>query len=489
MNKLDRDLSKRIREWRLNPIQFVWDNFQVDPDEWQKDYLWALASDDPIKQRIALNACAGPGKSAGLAWGGWWVMVCMGGPGEHPKGAAVSTTKDNLEDNLWPEFSKWLQRSQYIRDRFEWSARAVYSKEFPDTWFISARTWNKSATQEEQGRTLSGLHSEYVIVLIDESGDIPVSVLKSGEQAMSNCKWGKIVQAGNPISHAGMLYAASTDLADQWFSINITGDPDNPKRSKRIDITWAREQIEKYGRHDPWVKAYILGEFPEAGFNQLLSPDEVLRSMNRSYKDHEFAHAQKRIGVDAARFGDDPWVFFPRHGMVAYHPLELRGMRTDDIAARLIKGKQKFDSELEFVDGTGGYGSGVIDALYSAGHEPQEIHFSSKALDGRYFNKRTEMWFLMADWVKDKGQLPKDNILKKELCSPMYTFQNGKMKLEDKDQIKKRLGFSPNRADALALTFALPDMPGAEMQKALERIERNRQKREDYDPFSAEHMV
>lgn len=481
--------DRKLRDWRLNPVQFVWDNFKVDPDVWQKEFLEAFASGDRDKQRIALNACAGPGKSAGLSWAGWNFMGCYGKAGEHPKGAAVSTTQVNLEDNLWPEFSKWRQRSPYLMDFFEWSAKAVYCKEFPDTWFISARTWNKSASPEEQGRTLSGLHSEYVLVLIDESGDIPISVLKSGEQALSRCRWGKIIQAGNPISHAGMLYAASAELADQWYSINITGDPDDPRRSKRIDIDWARDQIKKHGRHDPWVMAYILGVFPEAGFNQLLGPDEVRISMERNIDKDQFMHSQKRIGVDAARFGNDPWIFFPRQGLMSWQCLELRGMRTAAITARLIRGKHRFGSEMEFLDVTGGYGSGVADAMVDAMYPTQEINFSGKAADPRYFNKRSEMWFLMADWVKRKGQLPNDPILKKELCAPMYTFQAGKLKLEEKDQIKKRLGFSPNRADGLCLTFALPDMPSAELAQALDRIEDNRQKREEYDPFASEHMV
>ena len=65
----------------------------------------------------------------------------------------------------------------------------------------------------------------------------------------------------------------------------------------------------------------------------------------------------------------------------------------------------------------------------------------------------------MAEWVKGQGVLPRIGELTFELIAPTYTFGNGQFVLEEKDQVKKRLGRSPDLADALALTFGLPDMP------------------------------
>jgi hypothetical protein len=69
------------------------------------------------------------------------------------------------------------------------------------------------------------------------------------------------------------------------------------------------------------------------------------------------------------------------------------------------------------------------------------------------------MWFAMADWVKGGGVLPNLPELVGELSTPTYTFVRGKFQMEPKDQVKERLGRSPDLADALALTFGLPDMP------------------------------
>lgn len=225
----------KLKRYRENILQFVLEEFQATPDKWQELGLLAFASDDPKTFRISLQACAGPGKSTLLCWCGWWFLLVMGDVGEHPKSAAVSITSDNLKDNLWSEMSKWQSRSELLMSAFEWTQTRIYAKDHPNTWFMAARGFAQTADTEAIGRTLSGLHSKYVLYLIDESGDIPPSIIKSAEQGLSTKPiFGKILQAGNPTSHDGMLYAAATTLRDQWHIIRITGDPDDANRSQGL---------------------------------------------------------------------------------------------------------------------------------------------------------------------------------------------------------------------------------------------------------------
>lgn len=476
---------ENILRYRSDPIAFVRDQFNVEPDNWQKKALLAFSNRDERIMRICLSACAGPGKSALLAWCGWLFLSCYGEKGEHPKGAVVAVTQDNLKDNLWAELSKWQQRSEFLMAKFKWTKERIFSLEFPETWFLSARSFAKTANAEEQGRTLSGVHSKYVLFLIDESGDIPTTVLKAAEQALSTAdkRFARVLQAGNPTSHEGMLYAAQTNLAEDWFTIKITGDPEDPDRSPRIDIEWAAAQIEKYGRDDPWVMSYILGQFPASGINTLLSLEDVDKAMSRTVPEDSIKWAQKRLGVDVARFGLDSTVIVPRQGLAMFKYAIMRNARTNDISARIMEAKRKWGSEVEFIDGTGGYGGGVVDALIQAGESPHEVHFSGKAVDGRYFNKRSEMWFKMADWIKKSGCLYKCETLKKELLAPTYSFKSGKFVLESKDQIKDRLGFSTDRSDALALTFAIADMPARQSPYDILLSKKNKMQ-SDWNPLS-----
>lgn len=463
--------------WKEDPVAFVRDHFDVEPDAWQADVLRAF----PHHQRIAMRACAGPGKTAVLAWLGWNFLLCYGTEYEHPKGAVTSITGDNLKDNLWPEFAKWQSRSPVLMAAFTWQKERIFAKEHPETWFLSSRGFSKSANPEEQGRTLSGLHSQYILYLIDESGDISPSVLRSAEQGLSNCTVGRIIQAGNTTSHDGMLYHAASRDREQWFQVSITADPDDPKRTPRVSAEWAAEQIASYGRENPWVMAYILGQFPPASLNSLLSVAEVEAAMGRHLPVTAYEWSQKRLGIDVARFGDDRTVIFPRQGLAAFAPVTMRGVQTTDIAARVAQAKAKWGSEMEFVDDTGHWGHGVIDNLLTAGFDPVGIMFHGAALDPRYKNKRAEMWFAMADWVKRGGALPNIPELVGELTTPTYTFNSGKLQLEDKDQVKKRLGRSPDLADALCLTFAMPDQPA---RTNLFGLEKPQVISHDYNPLT-----
>jgi hypothetical protein len=448
-----------LKRWREKSITFVTEELKAEPDKWQLQALEAF--DDPGCRRISLQACSGPGKSAVLAWMGLHFIVTQGGVGDHPKGAAVSITADNLKDNLWPEFAKWQARSELLKSRFTWNNDRLYCNDHPETWFISARSWAKTANAEEQGKTLSGLHSGYVLALVDESGAIPMTVARAAEQALSKCKWGKIVQAGNPLSRDGMLYAAATSLRHMWNVIRITGDPDDPNRSPRIDIEWAKQQISAYGRDNPWVQAYILGEFPPSSINVLLGPEEVEAAMDRVLTMDQYSYQQKRLGVDAAREGDDRTVLFPRQGLQSFPPIIMRNQRGPEVAARIALAKSKWNWETCFVDDTGGWGGSIQDCLQQGGHSHVPVNFAGKADDGRYRNRRAEMWFRMTEWVKRGGCLPKMAELVRELTVPTFTYVNGKFQIEPKDQIKKRLGFSPDLADALALTFAWAEQPAS----------------------------
>lgn len=464
MNTFEMAVST-VRRWREQPCDFVFDNFGVTPDAWQRDALEAFVSPDPTMRRISLQAATGPGKSAVLAWCGLHFLCTRGDRGEHPKGAAVSITRDNLKDNLWAEFGKWLDRSPFLRRSFTWTAQRIFANDYPETWFLSARSWPKSASPDEQGNTLSGLHSKFVLALIDESGAIPLTVLRAAEQALSNCVFGKIVQAGNPISLDGMLYAAASSLRHQWHVIRVTGDPNDPKRSSRIDLAWAKQQIATYGGDNPWVLSYILGQFPPQSLNALLGVGDVEAAMSRTLRPDAYEWAQKRLGIDVARYGDDRTVIFPRQGLAAFRPVVLRHARDSavsvDIANQVLGAKAEWRSEIELFDATGGWAAGAVDVLRANGHRPIDVQFAAPAMDPRYKNRRAEIWFGMSEWIKRGAALPNMPELVGELTTPTYTFVNGKFLLEDKDQVKQRLGRSPDLADALALTFGLPEMPAA----------------------------
>lgn len=484
-----REAQRKIKHWRENPVAFVYDNFGVDLDPWQIDALEPIGGSPNPRRRLGMKACTGPGKSATLAWIGWHRLSCFADRGEYPKGAALSGEgRDNLRDNLWAELAKWQQRSEFLSRAFTHNQSQIYANDHSETWFLSARSYAKDANAEAIGRSLSGLHSRYPFVLLDETGDMPVTVGQKASQIFTGgVVDGLISAAGNPTSTTGLLHEICTTQRQLWTIITITADPEDPKRTPRVDIAHAKEQIELHGRDNPWVMVTILGLFPPHGFNVIVSVDEVEAAMRRGLKEDAYGWSQKRLGIDVARFGDDRSVIFPRQGLMAFRPVEMRKVRTTDIAARVMQAKNKWGSEMEFIDDTGHWGHGVIDNLFAAGFSPHGIQFHAPALDPRYKNRRAEMWLEMGKWIKRGGCIPNIQSLVGELTTPTYTFANGKLQLEEKDQVKKRLGRSPDIADALALTFAIPDMPSATSpQGMMQNLQGNHQS--DYDPMGEDRL-
>ena len=165
------------------------------------------------------------------------------------------------------------------------------------------------------------------------------------------------------------------------------------------------------------------------------------------------------IGLDIARFGDDATVFCFRKGRWCFKFEEYAKKDTVEIANIATNLIRELKPARLFLD-DGGVGGGVYDILKDRGFGEivRGVNFGARAIDDeRYANRRAEMWDAVREWLTGNVQLPKDDKLLDDLCSVNKKYdQKGRLQLESKDDVKKRLGRSPDKADALALTFAEP---------------------------------
>lgn len=460
-----------LRKWRERPDLMVRDLFGITPDAWQDEALRAF----PETPRLAMKACAGPGKTALLAWVGLNFILTR----PYAKVGATSISGANLKSGLWAEFAHWRNQSKLLQSQFELTGTEIYQRDNRETWKIEARTWAQDADAKQIGNALRGLHGEYVMWLLDESGAYPDSILPVCENIFSGApKEAHILQAGNPTSTTGPLYHACVTARHLWRVVDITGDPDDPKRSPRIPLEHAKAQIAQYGRDNPWVMVNILGQFPPSSLNALLGPDEVRAAMQRVYQQHDIEGSPKVLGVDVAREGDDRSVIFPRQGLVAFKPKVLRNATSIQGAGQVARVWADWDVDACFVDNTGGFGAGWIDQLGLLNRAAIGVGFAERAEDTRYANRRAEMYFRLADWVKRGGCLPDEPDLVGELSAMTYTFRGDALLLEPKENIKKKLLRSPDLADGLALTFAAS--VAAKRAQTMPRPQRE----ERYDPFA-----
>jgi hypothetical protein len=182
-----------------------------------------------------------------------------------------------------------------------------------------------------------------------------------------------------------------------------------------------------------------------------------MEASKRSPKDETYNWAAKILGVDVARYGDDSTVIVLRQGCAMFRPRVLRDLNTMEVAGHVAELHERHDVDAIFVD-VGGVGAGVYDWLRAHGYPVRAVDFGGKPTNPRFLNKRCEMWWEMADWVKTMGAIPNDKNLIRDLCAPKFDYKraDGKLKLESKDDLRERGLPSPDLADALALTFAFP---------------------------------
>ena len=439
--------STPILAWMESPPKMVRDLFGATPDAWQDNVLAAF----PKTPRIAMQACTGPGKTTVLAWLAWNFMLTR----PHPVVGVASINRDNLKSGLWTELARWRSKSPLLERAFKQYNESIVNVEHPDTWKLEARSWAKDADPVAIANALRGLHADFIMWILDECGGMPDAVLATCEAIFSGEPTeAHIIMAGNPTNLSGPLYTAATIAREHWKVVEITADPDDPMRTPRVSKAHALQQIAQWGIDNPWVRVNIFGKFPRSSMNTLIGPSEISEAQRRSYREGDIAGAPRVLGVDVARFGDDKSVIFPRQGLVAFRPMiyrDLDGVQGGGIVARKWG---DWNVDATFIDNSGGYGASWIDNLRLLGRSPVGIGFADMPNNPRYANKRAEMYFEAAEWIKGGGQLPGPDVdgmaeFASTMTQTTYSFKGDRMILEPKELLKARIRTSPDVADEL----------------------------------------
>jgi hypothetical protein len=445
------------------------------PDKWQTKLLREVAQglktpDEVIREAVASGH--GVGKSALVGWLILWAMSTMA----DTKGVVTANTESQLKTKTWSELAKW-HRLSLNSHWFTLTATALMSK-VPGhelTWRVDMIPWS-----EKNSEAFAGLHNQdkRVLLIFDEASAIPDTIWDVATGALTDKDTEILWFAfGNPTRSKGRFRDCFGMFKKRWKTHQVDSRTALTANKKEIE-GW----IEDRGIDSDYVKVRVLGQFPSADVNALLTEEEVEAAMNRVYTEREITHAPKVLGVDVARQGGDDSVVAKRQGLVMYPLDRMHIPDTQLVAARVAHDESAWNgADAVFIDATGGYGVGVVDARRAMGGKCIEVYFSGKATDPRYFNKRSEMYFDFAVWIRKGGSLPKDMMLKEELLAITYTYQGDKFRICDKDEIKDEIGRSCDASDAGALTFAYPVTPNRNPYKNLERS--RRAKTLDYDPL------
>jgi len=469
----DRMRGDALARYQHDPLGFVRDAFpwgrpgtalagESGPEPWQVDVLDRLGSGlragrgvDGEAVRLAVASGHGIGKSALVAWVVLWALSTL----PDTRGVVTANTEGQLRTKTWPELAKWHALSA-VRDWFAYTATSLHSAQpgRDRTWRVDAITWSENNTE-----AIAGLHNKgrRAFALFDEASSIADGVWETIEGALTDggteLFW---LAFGNPTRTTGRFREcfAGGRFAHRWQPRQIDSRSVDMTNKAQI-ATW----VQDYGADSDFVRVRVKGEFPRAGTMQFIDGERVERAVARAlFRDPGSALV---MGVDIARHGDDQTVIRFRRGLDA-RSIPAVKFRIPDlmaVAGRVMELVNGHEPDAVFVDGTG-IGWGVVDRLGQLGCSTvRGIDFGARAdrSDGveaavRYANKRAEMWGHLKEWCK-AGCLPDDRSLSADLTAVDYGYDaTDAIRLERKDDMRKRGLASPDDGDALALTFAYP---------------------------------
>jgi hypothetical protein len=327
---------------------------------------------------------------------------------------------------------------------------------------------------ESTANGASGLFYEMVLQAEAGSGEYELIFIPWFEHN----EYQKAVPRNMKFSRDWLDYGSAYDLAPEQLSwaysknaelcVSVGGDEDQPCWLFRQEYPANSREAFQTGGADSFIAPQLVAAAEAANYPEPGSETPLV------------------FGVDIAHGGGDKTRFIDRCGRRMGHYLNEVLDENDEmvIAGQLVKHMDALNPDMVFVDITGGYGSGVVDRLKEQHYRNiRGINFGSKAREAEtYANKRAEMWTELRDWLKEGADIVSDPILVRDLSAPTAKpDSSGRLILERKDDIRKRLAFSPDVGDASALTFAERVRPKGPQRPAPQRANSN------YNPLGRWH--
>jgi phage terminase large subunit len=439
---------------RRDPVGFCRRVLGFDPWSKQREVLEAVR-DYP---RVAVRSANGVGKTsvAGRAVL-WWLAA-------FPRSIVVTTsaTWTQVREQLWRELAVAFHAADGFVDGV-----------LTDTRLELAPDWFAIGLSTDQPERFTGYHSEHLLVVLDEASGVSEAVWEAAETLITSAG-SHLLAIGNPTRLGGSFHRAFTRDRALYHRISISALEAPPSTSERVSAkalaelvgpAWIESRRRAWGEESPLWQVRVLGEFPSTADDTVVPLAAIEGAQRRRWAPGE----PVVVGVDVARFGSDETVIATRRGSrvriaKAYVGRDLMQTAGQVVAvARALQAEAAvLPSQVRIVVDDTGLGGGVTDRLREVAGDFDVVAFNGgeRARDPEsYPNRRSELWFAFAEKVDDLD-LDRDEQLAADLVAPRYQLDSrARRVVESKAETKRRLGRSPDRADAVLLTFVESPAP------------------------------
>jgi hypothetical protein len=453
----------KLRPYWDDPVGFVRDCFAwpegKGPAAYQNRALAAL----PKKKRVAVRGPHGLGKTAMNAWTVLWFGITR--DGLDWKVITTASAWRQLEVYLWPEVHKWARMLRWDvlgREPFGINELLILN--------LKLATGAASAVASDRPELIEGAHADHILYIFDESKTIPEGTFDAAEGAFSGAGEGSELEAlalacstpGEPIGRFYDIHKRKPGFED-WDVHHVTVD--EAIAAGRVSEQWVEQRAKQWGRKSAVFINRVLGDFASSDEDSVI-PLAWVEAANARWEMGETAGPFTAVGVDVARSGSDLSVLAKRYGW-----------RVDSLEGFSIADTMETTGRVAGVLKRGGYavvdvigiGAGVVDRLREQGF--QVIAFNAGAgtvrLDSSgelgFLNCRSAAWWYMREVLDPTSgcpvALPPDDMLTGDLTAPKWRVTSGgRIQVESKDEIRKRLGRSTDHGDAVIQSFWVPDV-------------------------------
>ena len=441
-------------KYREDPVGWVHDVVGAETWSGQREILEALVTE----RRIAVKAGHSLGKSFIVGNAAMWWLQAYG-----PERSFVITTApsfNQVRTILWKEIGRAHEKSgapYHLNQTEVWAGGEIVAM------------GRKPADYNEDA--FQGIHAEHVLVIIDEACGVPQILWEAADSIASN-DGSCILAIGNPTNPSSYFRNVcesrvwKTIRLDGYNSPNFTGEIVAPSLHRVLmSRNWVEEKKEEWGEDSPLFISRVRGEFPVDSDDGVIPYSWLSRCMYEpSEKDlKEYSDSPIEMGIDVGA-GGDKTIAYARQGPHVLSRHENNSSDPEEIVKKLMKFQFETEAELIKIDvigvGFGIYGS-LKEKLRDKGVRVRGVNVARKPRDpARFLNLRSELWWEVGRELSRNGGwnlhgVPDDAV--DQLAKPEYTLNAlHKVVVESKEDLRARIGRSPDDADALLLAFYDP---------------------------------
>jgi hypothetical protein len=426
------------------------------------------------ERRLAVRGCHGLGKTALAAWAVLHFAATREAAGADWKVVTTASVWRQLSLYLWPEIHKWARRIQPAPGLRRWRDEDL------QVLAVKLRHGQAFAVASNDKDKIEGAHADEMLYVLDEAKAIPEPTWDAVEGAFAS---GKVLALA--ISTPGAAVGRFYDIHrrrkgyEDWSVRHVTVE--EAVAAGRVLPSWVEQRRQQWGEDSPVYRSRVLGEFSEAGEDVLIPLHLVEAAQERweGLPDEARAARLTSVGVDVGLTQDET-VLALRAGDAVVELQTFQNSSTMETAGRVAR---VLDSRggVAVVDVIG-VGAGVYDRLKELGKPVRAFNAGAKAFpDGtpatevrKFANQRARAWWGMRDLLSGDGgheiALPSDDMLTADLTAPRWRVTSigavavaDAERVEGKDTIRKRLGRSTDRGDAVVMAFSLEWLPSSDI--------------------------